>query len=148
MLITVQEKMREGEWGWELVSNFRVAWKCLNYSDLIQGLKEWNILKKIFWKSSVRESSEGQVPEARTFLKCLWKSKKVSVAEESKQEGEWEGRRSAQIKSLWGLIDLCNLVFSLFLIVRSQVFGGFFFEPRNRKHLSVLTGSLHQLSLE
>lgn len=112
-------------------------------------------IKKNFWKrSSARESSEGQVPEARTFLKCLWKSKKVNVAEESKQEGEWEGRRSAQIKSLWGLIDLCNLVFWLFLIVRSQVFGGFFlfvfffFEQRNRKHLSVLTVSLHQLSLE
>ena len=31
MVKTAQEKMREGEWDWELLSNFRVAWKFLNY---------------------------------------------------------------------------------------------------------------------
>lgn len=126
MLITVQEKMREGEWGWKSVSNFRVAWKCLNYSDLIQGLKEWNIKKKKFGRGvqlekAVRAKSQRQ---GRSWSVC-GRARRWVLLKESKQEGEWEERRSAQIKSLQGLIDLCNLVFWLFLIVRSQVFGGF-----------------------
>ena len=46
----------------------------------------------IIWKrSSARESSDGQVPEAWMFLKCLWKSKKVSVAERKQTRGRMGG---------------------------------------------------------
>ena len=46
------------------------------------------------------------------------------------------------------------LQFGILAFSHSQITGlwrfffFFFFEQRNRKHLSVLTGSLHQLSLE
>lgn len=49
-------------------------------------------LKKIWKRSSARESSEGQVPEARTFLKCLRKSKKVSAAEREQTRGRMGGK--------------------------------------------------------
>lgn len=43
--------------------------------------------KYILKKSSATENSKCQVPEAGTFLKCLWKIQKASVAEREQARG-------------------------------------------------------------
>ena len=92
--------------------------------DLKEG-KEWNI--RIFGRVV---QPEGRASAKSQRQECSWsvcgKVRRPVLLKESKQEGEWgrwDKARSRLCRAL--LSDSCNLVFGLSLIVRLQIFGGF-----------------------
>lgn len=113
-------------------SRFQILEWPGNALIIVIWFKAWRseIFKKNLEEGVQLESSEGQVPEARTFHKCLpGRARRWVLLKRANKRENGRERRSAQIKSLQGLIDLCNLVFWL---SHSQITGlwRFYFEQK------------------
>lgn len=83
-------------------------------------------LKKIWRGVQLEKAVRAKSQRQGRSLKCLRKSKKVSAKEREQTRGRMGGKEiSPGSRVCRALLTFAILVFWLFLIVRSQVFGGF-----------------------